>query len=122
MIVNGPLALFLLKYVFKRLEWTWITFPTVVLGISVIACFAAYALKGKDLKVNKVDIVDFDLRTSREQPRVYGHSFFTILSPRIQNYTVGLEPNPEFWGQEIKKVKLLNGLEGNEAFSVDLMS
>lgn len=103
-IVVGPLEYVLLKYVFGRLEWTWITFPTVVLGVSIIAYFGAYALKGQDLKVNKVDVVDFDLRTdvdAKGQPRsvrVYGQSFLTILSPRIQSYTVGVEPNPLFWG------------------------
>ncbi len=106
-LIVGPLDFFLLKYVFKRLEWTWITFPAVVLAVSVLAYFAAYALKGKDLKINKVDIVDFDLRTSREQPRVYGHSFFTILSPRIQNYTVGrLEP---------EESEVLGGAESEKA-------
>ncbi len=106
-LVVGPLDFFLLKYVFKRLEWTWITFPTVVVGVSVVAYFAAYALKGRDLKINKVDIVDFDLRTSRDGKavHVYGHSFFTILSPRIQNYTIGTEPNPEFWGEKADKVR-----------------
>lgn len=100
-LIVGPLDFFLLKFVFKRLEWTWITFPAVVLAVSVIAYFAAYALKGKDLKINKVDIVDFDLRTSRDakQAKVYGNSFFAILSPRIQNYTIGVEPNPAFWGE-----------------------
>lgn len=127
-LVVGPLDFFLLKYVFKRLEWTWITFPSVVLGVSIIAYFAAYTLKGRDLKINKIDIVDFDLRTSLDrqtrQPtkvRAYGQSFFTILSPRIQNYTVGLEPNPEFWGAEIKKVKGKRG-EVDEVLSVDLLS
>lgn len=101
-IVVGPLDFFLLKYVFKRLEWTWITFPTVVVSISVIAYFAAYALKGRDMKVNKVDVVDIDLRTSQDPKnyRIYGQTFFTILSPRIQNYTIGVEPNPAFWGEE----------------------
>jgi hypothetical protein len=109
----GPLDFFLLKYVFKRLEWTWITFPAVVLAVSVSAYFAAYALKGRDLKINKVDIVDFDMRTSLDEKDVhaYGHSFFTILSPRIQNYTIGVEPNPEFWGEKADKVR-----------SVDLLS
>jgi hypothetical protein len=131
-LVVGPLDFFLLKYVFKRLEWTWITFPAVVLAVSVIAYFAAYALKGRDLKINKVDVVDFDLRTSLDkngQPKVayaYGHTFFTILSPRIQNYTVGVEPNPLFWGEEIKKVPHVNN-KGNdeirdEVFSADLLS
>ncbi len=101
-IVVGPLDFFLLKYVFKRLEWTWITFPTVVVGISVAAYFAAYALKGRDMKINKVDIVDIDMRTSPDPQsyKIYGQTFFTILSPRIQNYTVGIEPNPDFWGEK----------------------
>ena len=118
-LVVGPLDFFLLKYVFKRLEWTWITFPAVVLGVSVIAYFAAYALKGRDLKINKVDIVDFDLRTSLDrntqqptQAYAYGRSFFTVLSPRIQNYTIGMEPNSEFWGESA----------GNKVRSVDVLS
>ena len=113
-LVVGPLDFFLLKYVFKRLEWTWITFPVVVLAVSVIAYFAAYALKGRDLKINKIDIVDFDLRTSSNANKVhaYGQSFFTILSPRIQNYTIGVEPNPLFWGAEVEK----------KVMSVDLLS
>ena len=106
-LVVGPLDYFVLKYVFKRLEWTWITFPAVVLAVSVIAYFAAYALKGRDLKINKVDIIDFDMRTSRDDKNVhaYGQSFFAILSPRIQNYTIGVEPNSEFWGEKSTKIR-----------------
>src|SRR5262249_49768749 len=76
----------------KRLELTWITFPAVVLAISLIAYFTAYAIKGKDLKINKLDLVDLDLRTDPGEAVAYGRSWFTILSPRIQNYTVGVEP------------------------------
>jgi len=116
-LVVGPLDFFLLKYVFKRLELTWITFPTVVIAVSVVAYFAAYAIKGNDLKVNQVDVVDFDLRTGAQakepQPaQAYGRSFFTILSPRIQSYTIGLEPNPAFWG----------GATGGKPLSADLLS
>lgn len=107
-LVVGPLDYLLLKYVFQRLEWTWITFPTVVLAVSVAAYFTAYAIKGKDLKVNQVDVVTFDLRTQLDDKKTpkkayaYGQSFFTLLSPRIQNYTIGMEPNPAFWGQSSK--------------------
>ncbi len=103
-LVVGPLDYFILKHVFHKLEWTWITFPAVVIAVSVAAYFTAYALKGNDLRINKIDIVDFDLRTDLDeqgQPArayAYGQSFFTVLSPRIQNYTVGIEPNPTFWG------------------------
>ena len=130
-IVVGPLDFVLLKYVFKRLEWTWITFPTVVLAVSVMAYFAAYALKGRDMKINKIDIVDFDLRTGwrgdkedKGQPRdvhAYGTSFFTILSPRIQNYTIGLEPNPLFWGAPMAQVPVKGG-NSDKVLSVDLLS
>jgi hypothetical protein len=96
-LIVGPLDYFLLKKVFKRLEWTWITFPTVVLVVSAAAYFIAYTVKGNDLKVNKVDLVDFDLRTDPKGTYVHGTTWFTLLSPRIQNYTVGIEPVLSDW-------------------------
>ncbi|MFL5245432.1 MAG: hypothetical protein ACJ8FY_25325 [Gemmataceae bacterium] len=92
-IVVGPLDYWFLKKVVKRLELTWITFPAVVLSVSAAAYFAAYYLKGNDLKVNKIDIVDIDLANSK----IYGSTWFTIFSPRIQNYTVGIEPSQTGW-------------------------
>lgn len=94
-IVVGPLDYFFLKKVVKRLELTWITFPTVVLVVSVIAYFTAYALKGNDLLINKADLVDIDL----EGQTGYGHTWFTLFSPRIQNYTVGIEPAAPVWAK-----------------------
>src|SRR5207249_4321825 len=101
--------------VFKRLEWTWITFPTVVLLVSVIAYFTAYALKGNDLKINKIDLIDLDMRTdldaAQRTRKAYAHgtAWFTILSPRIQNYTVGIEPALRAWGD--KGAAGLSGVE-----------
>src|SRR5205085_6149013 len=80
-IIVGPLDYFFLKKVVKRLELTWITFPAVVIVISAVAYFAAYYLKGKDLRINKIDVVDVDLRGGN----VYGNTWFTLFSPRIQN-------------------------------------
>ncbi len=97
-VVVGPFDYLLLKKVFKRLELTWITFPAVVLTISLAAYFTAYAVKGTELKVNKIDLIDLDLRTDLTEdgrPRsahAYGTTWFTILSPRIQSYTIGIEP------------------------------
>jgi len=87
-LLIGPVDYFFLKKVVKRLEWTWVTFPVIVIGVSTAAYFTAYALKGQDLKTNKVDVVDYDLLTGR----VDGHAWFTLFSPRIQKYTVGIEP------------------------------
>jgi hypothetical protein len=87
-LVVGPLDYLFLKKVVKRLELTWITFPTIVLAVSAAAYFTAYHLKGSELRINKLDVVDIDQQTGR----TYGRTFFTVFSPRIQKYTVGMEP------------------------------
>ena len=88
-ILIGPVDYLFLKKVIRKLEWTWVTFPVIVIGVSAAAYFAAYALKGKDLKTNKVDVVDIDLAGKR----IDGNSWFTLFSPRIQNYTISVEPS-----------------------------
>lgn len=87
-LLIGPVDYFFLKKVVKRLEWTWVTFPLIVLTVSALAYYAAYAVKGSDQKINKIDFVDVDLQTKR----IYGQTWFTIFSPRIQNYSIGVEP------------------------------
>jgi hypothetical protein len=87
-VLIGPVDYLFLKKVVKRLEWTWVTFPVIVITVSAGAYFAAYALKGKDLKINKVDVVDIDLVNKR----IDGNTWFTLFSPRIHNYTIGVEP------------------------------
>jgi hypothetical protein len=94
-VLIGPLDYLLLKKVFKRLELTWITFPVLVLIVSVAAYATAYYVKGDDLRINKVDLVEIDLHGPGQ---VYGTSWFTLFSPRIQNYTIGLEPVAPEWG------------------------
>ena len=101
-IIIGPLDYLFLKKVLKRLELTWITFPVVVLAVSAAAYFTAYYLKGNDLKINKLDVVDIDLTPpidpAKPPPRIYGSTWFTLFSPRIQHYTIGLEAADGAWG------------------------
>ena len=59
-LLIGPIEYFFLKRVLGRLELTWITFPIIVLTVSLAAYFTAYSLKGRDLRVNKIDVVDVD--------------------------------------------------------------
>jgi hypothetical protein len=92
-VLIGPVDYLFLKKVVKRLEWTWVTFPVIVITVSAGAYFAAYALKGRDLKMNKVDVVDIDLAGGR----VDGSTWFTLFSPRIHNYTIGVEPSGPDW-------------------------
>jgi hypothetical protein len=94
-VLVGPIDYLLLKKVFKRLEWTWITFPVLVLIVSVAAYATAYSVKGDDLRTNKIDVVEIDLHGSGQ---VYGRTWFTLFSPRVENYTIGLEPVAPEWG------------------------
>jgi hypothetical protein len=87
-IIVGPVDYLFLKKVVKRLELTWITFPTVVVAVSVSAYYAAYYLKGSELRINKVDLVDLDM----DGRHSYGTTWFSLFSPRIQLYTIGIEP------------------------------
>jgi hypothetical protein len=113
-VIVGPLDFVLLFYVFKRPEWTWITFPVVVLGVTVISYFTAYTLKGSELKINQVDLVDVDLRTSLDKDYktssayAYGTTWFAILSPRIEDYTIGVEPALAAWAKNPNAVQPMN--------------
>ena len=91
-LLIGPVEYLFLKKVVGRLELTWITFPLIVLSVSTAAYLTAYAIKGNDLRINKVDLVDIDPASGR----IYGRSWFTIFSPRIDSYTIGIEPRKEW--------------------------
>ena len=89
-LLIGPGDYLLLKKVLKRMELTWITFPTIVVTVSVLAYYAAYAVKGNELRVNQVEIVDVD------QPAglVRGNTFLTLFSPQNRDYDVSVLPLP----------------------------
>ena len=84
----GPIDYFVLKRVFGRLELTWITFPLIVIGVSVASYFSAYWLKGDQLRVNRIEMLDVDTTTET----LRGQQFFSIFSPLIARYSVSTEP------------------------------
>jgi hypothetical protein len=91
-LLIGPIEYYVLKRILGRLELTWITFPIIVLTVSLAAVFSARSLKGNELKINKLDVIDVDPASQR----LYGTTWFTIFSPRIENYTLGVSPG-EGW-------------------------
>ncbi len=89
-LLIGPGDYFFLKKVLKRMELTWITFPTIVVTVSVVAYYAAYLLKGNDLLVNKIDVVDVDQGTGL----VRGNTWISLFSPQNRDYTIRAIPLP----------------------------
>lgn len=84
----GPVDYFVLKKIFGRLELTWITFPVIVVGVSVASYYSAYWMKGDQVRVNRVEMLDIDSTTET----LRGQQFFSIFSPLIARYTVTTEP------------------------------
>ena len=91
-LLIGPGDYFFLKKVVKRMELTWVTFPLIVATVSILAYVAAYAVKGTDLKINKVDAVDVDQSGRLAQAR--GTTWFTVFSPKNRDYDVSIAPLP----------------------------
>jgi hypothetical protein len=87
-LVIGPLDYWFLKKIVKRLEFTYVTFPVILAGVSVGAYYSARAYKGDELHAKKVDVVDIDLRGGR----VNGAAWFSVFSPRNERYDVGMQP------------------------------
>jgi hypothetical protein len=86
----GPGDYFFLKKVLKRMELTWITFPTIVVTVSLVAYYAAYLLKGNDLLVNKIDVVDIDQAAGLAR----GNTWISLFSPQNRDYTLRTIPVP----------------------------
>ena len=70
------------------MELTWITFPTIVVTVSLVAYYAAYLLKGNDLLVNKIDVVDIDQAAGLAR----GNSWISLFSPQNRDYTIRTIP------------------------------
>jgi len=91
-VLLGPGDYLLLKRLLKRMELTWITMPLLI----VLSCAGAYALavglKGREVRMNQVDVVDFDAVQQARRATTY----FTVFSPRGQAYDltlVGVQPS-----------------------------
>jgi hypothetical protein len=87
-LLVGPIDYLVVRRVFKRMELTWITFPAIVLVVSVGAYGAARWTKGSQLRINQVDLVDVDAASGL----VRGTSWSNIFSPVAASYDLSLQP------------------------------
>ena len=68
-LLIGPGDYFFLRKIVRRMEWTWLTFPVIVALVCVGAYVLAYRLKGDQLRVNQIDLVDVDAASGRMRAR-----------------------------------------------------
>lgn len=87
-ILIGPVDYFFLRNVVRRMEWTWVTFPLIVVLVCAGAYFLAYALKGDQIRVNQIDLVDVDAASGQMR----GASWMNVFSPRMASFKFSMEP------------------------------
>lgn len=93
-LLIGPGDYFFVKKVLKRMEWTWVTFPIIVVVFSALAYGLARWSKGSQVQINQVDLVDVDV----ESRFLRGTSWLTLFSPATEAYRFTLRP--QLAGQE----------------------
>ncbi|NIP84669.1 MAG: hypothetical protein GTO03_03575 [Planctomycetales bacterium] len=86
-LVLAPGDYFLLRRWARRMEWTWLTFPLLILAGSVGVYFLAAWAKGDQLRLNQISLIDIDLKDGRYR----GTSWFTLFSPRTDVYDLSLQ-------------------------------
>jgi len=87
-LLIGPGDYFFLRKVVRRMEWTWLSFPIIVLVVSGAAYMLAYYFKGDQLRVNQADLVDADAASGF----VRGATWLNIFSPRMESFNLSLQP------------------------------
>lgn len=87
-LLIGPGDYYLVNKVLKRPEFTWISFPLTVIGVSAGAFWLANWQKGDQLRVNQVEFVDVNVTSGFTRGTVWTH-FFT---PRVEEFDLSLSP------------------------------
>jgi hypothetical protein len=89
-LLIGPGDYFFLKRIVRRMPWTWVSFPLIVVGFSTVAVLLNQRLKVDEIRINQVDLVDFDV------PRqlLRGTTWADIYSPVTETYDLNWNAAP----------------------------
>jgi hypothetical protein len=87
-LLIGPGDYLFLRKVVRGMHWTWLTFPTLVVVVCVGAYVLAYRLKGNQLRMAEVHLVDVDGPSGR----VRGTAWMKVFSPRMESFSLSFAP------------------------------
>lgn len=114
-LLIGPVDYLLLRRYFRHMQWTWITFPTLVVAFCVLAFVLAGVWRTRQLHINQVDLVDIDFSQQEsadgETSSVFlrGTTWANLYSPRNESYDLSLQANVP---GDVKKIGLLLTWQG----------
>lgn len=120
-LLIGPIDYFFLKKFVGRMEWTWLTFLLIVVGISVVTVLVFQNAKPNRVIVRQVEVVDVDLKAKN----VRGSIWSQVYSPSSKRYELGweFEANSGLSQQEIVNSwqgfpgDALGGMQNNASLS-----
>lgn len=84
----GPLDYLFVNRLFRRGEWTWLTFPLLALAGVAVGLQWGRGTNGTDLRLNQSDLADVDVTTGV----VRGRSWVTLYSPEHQRVSLQVDP------------------------------
>lgn len=87
-VLIGPADYYLLKKI-GRMSWTWITFTLIVVLFGVGTFWFAYQMKGDQLRLHRVDLIDIDVAGKM----VRGTSWANLFSPKGKRYDLSFSSN-----------------------------
>jgi hypothetical protein len=89
LLLLGPLDYLFVERATRRPWVAWLTLPVIVLATSLGAAMLAGAAKNTDgQRINRAELVDFDLTTGRTR----GTCWATLYSPQAERFDVALAP------------------------------
>jgi hypothetical protein len=100
-ILVGPINYFLLRWQ-RRLHWAWVTIPLITVAFSAGAFGLGYALRGTDLILNKIAVIEL-----QPDGTTGVSSYVGLFSPARQSYEIEvrgggllapLNPDYDPWG------------------------
>ena len=88
LVLIGPADYFFLRKCTRRMELTWITFPGIVILVSLAAWLLAVWFRGSEVRMNQVDLVDVDTASGWTR----GTTWATVFSPRTRTFDLSARP------------------------------
>jgi len=88
LLVIGPLDYLLVHRVLRRPQWTWFTFPVMVIAAVSLTVWGAERTNGRTLRLNQLEVIDIDPTSQSALLRTWA----SVYSPETRRYRVELQP------------------------------
>jgi hypothetical protein len=88
LLLVGPVDYLLVGRLFRRYEWTWMTFPICVAAFTWLSWELAWSWKGSRAVLNRLSIFDVDATSGHAT----GRSWLNLYSPSTESFSLRMQP------------------------------